>query len=266
MRHVAGGARASVLTLALSMSAALLPIEAQAQSGAGKARAQLETVEDVAGLTDLSFNELRGKDLSGVNGAMMQPAPTSATSEPQNRANREATTIAGATEGRDIRGHTIIQDAPNQEAATELRRNEEAARAEHRRAQSYSFADKFGAAFVDRTLAAALIRQFGRERAPIDTDWMRAYSSNRRELEEGYSWPEVQRLRRANSQTDFDRIADEIAEGRERKAIYMSGGGQGISIFAHMLDPVVWLALVALLSASMVAVRARRRLRVPAGS
>ena len=95
---------------------------------------------------------------------------------------------------------------------------------------------------------------------------MRAYSSNRRELEEGYSWPEVQRLRRANSQADFDLIADDIAKGRERKAIYMNGGGQGISIFAHVLDPVVWLALAALLSASMVAVRARRRLRVPVGS
>lgn len=263
MGSVAGGAIAAFVS-ALSMSA-LLPIDALAQTGAEKAKAQLETVEDVAGLADLSFDELQGKDLSSVNGAMMRPAP-SAARQPQTRAVREAATIKGLTGGRDIRGHTVIPDAPNQEAADELRRNEEAARAEHRRAQSYSFADKFGAAFADRTFAAALIRQFGRERAPMDTDWMRAYSSNRRELEEGYSWPEVQRLRRANSQADFDRIADDIAKGRERKAIYMNGGGQGISIFAHVLDPVVWLALAALLSASMVAVRARRRLRVPVGS
>lgn len=262
MRSVAGGAVAAFAS-ALSMSA-LLPIDALAQTGVEKAKAQLETVEDVAGLTDLSFDELRGKDLSGVNDAMMRPAP-SAARQPQTRAVREAATIKGLNGGRDIRGHAVILDAPNQEAADELRRNEEAARAEHRRAPSYSFADKFSAAFADRTFAAALIRQFGRERAPMDTDWMRAYSSNGRELEEGYSWPEVQRLRRANSQADFHRIADDIAKGRERKAIYMNDGGQGISIFAHVLDPVVWLALAAL-SASMVAVRARRRLRVPVGN
>ncbi len=263
MRSVAGGVIAAFVS-ALSMSA-LLPIDALAQTGAEKAKAKLETVEDVAGLTDLSFDELRGRDLSGVNDAMMRPAP-SAPKQPPTRVAREAATIEGLSDGRDIRGHAVIPDTPNQEAAAELRLNEKAARTEHRRAQSYGFADKLGAAFMDRTFAAALIRQFGRERAPLDMDWIRAYSSNRRQLEEGYSWPEVQRLRRANSQTGFDRIADEIAESRERKAIYMSGGGQGISIFVHMLDPVVWLALVALLSASMVVVRSRRRLRVPVGT
>ena len=76
----------------------------------------------------------------------------------------------------------------------------------------------------------------------------------------------MRRLRRSNSQADYNRIVREINESRERKAIYMTGGGQGISIFVHMLDPVVWLALVALLSASMVVVRSRRRLRVPVGN
>lgn len=263
MRSVAGGAVAAFVS-ALSMSA-LLPIDALAQTGAEKAEAQLETVEDVAGLTDLSFDELRGRDLSGVNDTMMRPAP-SAPRQPLTRAEREAATIRGMTEGQGIRGHTVIPDTLNRDAAAfsfAQERMQDAAAAE---ARSYSFGDKFGAAFADRTFAAALIRRFGRERAPLDMDWMRAYSSNRRQLEEGYSWPEVQLLRQANSQTDFDRIADEIAKGRERKAIYMSGGGQGISIFAHMLDPVVWLALVALWSASMVVVRSRRRLGVPAGN
>ena len=106
MRSVVGGAVAA-FTWALSMSA-LLPIDALAQTGVEKAKAQLETVEDVAGLTDLSFDELRGKDLSGVNDAMMRPAP-SAARQPQSRAVREAATIKGLNGGRDIRGQGRVR-------------------------------------------------------------------------------------------------------------------------------------------------------------
>ena len=133
-------------------------------------------------------------------------------------------------------------------------------------ARSYSFGDKFAAAFEDTTITAAIFRHFDRQASDFDQDWVRNYSQRMRELEEGYDWAEVRRLRRSNSQADYNRIVREINESRERKAIYMTGGGQGISIFVHMLDPVVWLALVALLSASMVVVRSRRRLRVPVGN
>lgn len=263
MRSVAGGAVAAFVS-ALSMSA-LLPIDALAQTGAEKAKAQLETVEDVAGLTDLSFDELRGRDLSGVNDAMMRSAP-SAPRQPLTRAEREAATIRGMTEGQGVKGHTVIPDTLNRDAAAATFAQERMQAAAAAEARSYSFGDKFAAAFEDTTITAALLRQFDREASDFDLDWVRNYTSQRQVLEEGYSWEEVRRLRRSNSQADYNRIVREINESRERKAIYMSGGGQGISIFAHMLDPVVWLALVALLSASMVVVRSRRRLRVPVGN
>ncbi|WP_313515878.1 hypothetical protein [Brevundimonas sp.] len=303
---------------------ALLPIDALAQTGAEKAKAQLETIEDVAGLTDLSFDELRSRDLSGVNDAMMRPASTPATREPQARANgevvqnapstdltryreaspianlsfaeisrmdpeelknrifenrplsaprqartraeREAATIRGLTEGEAIRGHTVIADTLNRDAAAATFAQERMQDAVAGEARSYSFGDKFSAAFEDTTITAAIFRQFDREAQDFDLDWVRDYSSKMTELEKGYTWEEARRLRRSSSQADFNRIAGEIAKSRDRKAIYMSGGGQGISIVAHMLDPVVWLALVALLSASMVVVRSRRRLRVPVGN
>ena len=263
MRSVAGGAVAAFVS-ALSMSA-LLPIDALAQTGAEKAEAQLETVEDVAGLTDLSFDELRGRDLSGVNAAMMRPAP-SAPRQPLTRAEREAATIRGMTEGQGVKGHTVIPDTLNRDAAAATFAQERMQAAAAAEARSYSFGDKFAAAFEDATITAALFRQFDREASDFDLDWVRNYTSQRQVLEEGYSWEEVRRLRRSNSQADYNRIVREINESRERKAIYMTGGGQGISIFVHMLDPVVWLALVALLSASMVVVRSRRRLRVPVGN
>ncbi|WP_087141049.1 hypothetical protein [Brevundimonas diminuta] len=325
---------------ALSISA-MLPVDALAQSRAEKTEGQLETVEDVAGLTDLSFDELRGKDLSGVNDAMMRPAPSAvrqprtraypgkvlgtafmdtphpATQRrgggdrpsnpmayediatisdlsfdeirsirpsdikdglienrprrsdrtPRTRADREAATIRGLTEGRGITGGATIGDSLNSAAVAATTAQQQTREAEVAQARSYSFGDKFGAAFEDTTITSAILRQLDREVEPFDLNFVRDYANNRQELEKGYAWEEVRRLRRANSQADFDRIAGEIAEGRERKAVYMSGGsGKWYSIFVHALDPVVWLALAALLSASIFAGRCRRRLKVPSGN
>lgn len=261
MRPIAGAAVAAVMS-ALSIGA-MLPVDALAQSRAEKTEGQLETVEDVAGLTDLSFDELRGKDLSGVNDAMMRPAP-SAVRQPRTRAQREAATIAGLTGGRGVQGHTVINDDLNTAAAEATAARERQFVAAQDVARSYSFGDKFAAAFEDTTITAAIFRQFDRGVEDYDLNFARDYAANRGALEKGYAWDEVRRLRRANSQADFDRIAGEIAEGRERKAVYMSGGsGKWYSIFVHALDPVVWLALAALLSASIFAGRCRRRLKVP---
>lgn len=264
MRPIAGATVAAFMS-ALSISA-MLPVDALAQSRAEKTEGQLETVEDVAGLTDLSFDELRGKDLSGVNDAMMRPAP-SAVRQPRTRAQREAGTIAGLTGGRGVRSHTVIADTLNRDAAAQTFAGEREFNAAVDKANSYSFGDKFAAAFEDTTITAAIFRQFDREVEDYDLNWARDYARDRTSREQGYAWDEVRRLRRANSQADFDRIAGEIAEGRERKAVYMSGGsGKWYSIFVHALDPVVWLALAALLSASIFAGRCRRRLKVPSGN
>lgn len=64
MRSVAGGAVAAFVA-ALSMSA-LLPIDALAQIGAEKAEAQLETVEDVAGLAEVRTVPWRGAREGGA--------------------------------------------------------------------------------------------------------------------------------------------------------------------------------------------------------
>ena len=201
--------------------------------------------EEIAGVSDLSFDEVRGMSPDTLQNGLIENRPRRPAPVPKTRARREAATIAGLTEGRGIRSHQVVGDNPNRAAEAELIANERAANVAEDQANSYSFGQKFGAAFQDNTITAAILRQFDRETEEADIPWMQQYAANREELEKGYTWEEVRRLRRANSQAGFDQIVGEINETRENRRIYTAGGqGEaiGFQLATGLLDPAGWVA------------------------
>ena len=209
----------------------------------GERSTEAMAFDDIAAVSDLSFDEVRKLSPDELQNGLLQNRPRRPDPTPRTRAVREAATIAGLTEGRGVRSHTVIADTLNRDAAAQTFAGERQLNATVDKANSYSFGDKFGAAFEDTTITAAIFRQFDREVEDYDLNWAREYARDRTSREQGYAWDEVRRLRRANSQADFDRIVGEIGESRERKAIYNSGGAAeslGFQLATGVLDPAGW--------------------------
>lgn len=135
---------------------------------------------------------------------------------------KQAVAVDEATGGVGIRTQSVdltAEVATNAARATWMDGDE--AYRDNTEGDQWNFGDRVVAAWEGNTLLASGIRMLDREVEPADATWLRNYSTD---LEAGFAYPEVKRLREANSQADYDRIVSEIEQTRESQKIAASGG------------------------------------------